>query len=182
MSITAMFRHVLSYTEFTILIETLSPTLVFYLAHIKESPNSKEKTTTSSTHTLINTLVSTLLNTIKRVQQQTQQEHDKFYSTKLLKNLAPLLRVGFEHKCRSMKNTTISFWNETFGKNSSGTLQYPKILVPILNNLKEKAIIRISDDCLKSQVCLLNSHLNDITFFSSLFVILQNNFKGYCHL
>jgi hypothetical protein len=55
-----------------------------------------------------------------------------------------------------MKNTTIRFWNETFGKNSSCTLQYPNILVPILKNLKDMAIIQLCEDYLKSEVLTLN--------------------------
>ncbi|KAG0325662.1 DNA-binding protein rif1 [Dissophora globulifera] len=64
------------------------------------------------------------------------------YNTKSLKLLAPLLFVGLNSRSQSIVNSTIEFWNKSFGKSKSD-LEYPEELVPVIRQMKLVATISL---------------------------------------
>ncbi|KAG0300060.1 DNA-binding protein rif1 [Dissophora globulifera] len=70
------------------------------------------------------------------------EQSNESYNTKTLKLLAPLLFVGLNSRSQSIVNSTIEFWNKSFGKSKSD-LEYPEELVPVIRQMKLVATISL---------------------------------------
>ncbi|KAL3655844.1 hypothetical protein CASFOL_000240 [Castilleja foliolosa] len=75
---------------------------------------------------------------LKALQQS--QPSIKFDSS-LLKSQEPLLERALDHPNRSISESTINFWNSTYGARNN--LEFPKNLVPVLDKLSRNGKVNI---------------------------------------
>ncbi|EGG17739.1 hypothetical protein DFA_08738 [Cavenderia fasciculata] len=119
------------------LLEIFNPSFNLYMKSPPKDISKEAKSSIALVKNAFNKLWSDILNSATTIVK------NEGYNDDLLAKFNDLLVNAFQSRQQSIMDSTLSFWNQTFGQSPNYKLNYTPTLHSILNGLKEKVDIKI---------------------------------------